>query len=95
MAPFFLKLFLVELGHVQKLVKLMSSIHFFKLFFAGQKKHGELSSILARCLCDYKYRKSLSDNEWKESDTMSFDRIALENHSLFATKAESNRNSEH
>ena len=28
MAPFFLKWFLVELGHVQKLVELMSSIHF-------------------------------------------------------------------
>ena len=32
MAPFFLKRFLVELGHVQKLVELMSSIHFFQLF---------------------------------------------------------------
>ena len=29
MAPFFLKRFLVELGHVQKLVELMSSILFF------------------------------------------------------------------
>ena len=28
MAPFFLKWFLVELGHVEKLVELMSSIHF-------------------------------------------------------------------
>ena len=31
MAPFFLNSFLVELGHVQKLVELMSSIHFLKL----------------------------------------------------------------
>ena len=30
MAPFFLKFFVVELGHVQKLVELMSSIHFCK-----------------------------------------------------------------
>ena len=28
MAPFFLKFFMVELGHAQKLVELMSSIHF-------------------------------------------------------------------
>ena len=34
MAPFFLKWFLVELGRVQKLVELMSSIHFLSLFVA-------------------------------------------------------------
>ena len=45
---------------------------------AGQKKHGEHSSILARWLIDYKYRKSLSENGWTEQDIMLFDRIALE-----------------
>ena len=34
MAPFLLKWFMVELGHIQKLVELMSSIHFQKLFVA-------------------------------------------------------------
>ena len=62
---------------------------------AGQKKHGEHSSILARWLSDNKYRKSLSDIGWAEQDIMLFDRIALETHSYVAPKAERIRNSEH
>ena len=62
---------------------------------AGQKKHGSHSSIIARWLNDYKYRKSLSDIGWNEQDIMLFDRIALENYSYVATRAERIRNSEH
>ena len=45
---------------------------------AGQKKHGGHSSVIARWLSDYKYRKSLSDVGWNESNIMLFDRMALE-----------------
>ena len=55
---------------------------------AGQKKHGQHSTIHARWLRDERYRKSLSDKGWKESDIMLFDRIALENHTYTATRAE-------
>ena len=51
---------------------------------ASQKKHGEHSSILARWLNDYKYKKSLSDVGWTEQDIR-----------FFATRAERLRNSEH
>ena len=37
-----------------------------------RKKHGQHSSILARWLSDYKYRKSLSDTGWTEQDIMLF-----------------------
>ena len=62
---------------------------------AGQEKHGEHSSIFARWLSDYKNRKSLSDIGWTVQDIMLFDRVALDNHSFVATRAESIRNSEH
>ena len=38
---------------------------------AGQKKHGQHSSILARWLGDDRYRKSLSDSAFAESDITS------------------------
>ena len=53
------------------------------------------SSFLARWHDDYKYRKSFLDIEWTEQDIMLFDRIASENHSYVATRAERIRNSEH
>ena len=62
---------------------------------ACQKKHGGHSSILARWHSDYKYRDSLTRIGWTEQDIMLFDRIALENHSHVATKAEKIGNSEH
>ena len=62
---------------------------------AGQRKHGEHSSILARCLSDYKYRNSLTRIGWTEQDIMLFDRIALESHSYVATRFERIRHSEH
>ena len=55
---------------------------------AGQKKHGQHSCILVRWLSDDRYRKSLSDIGWNESDIMLFDRIAVEKHRYVATKAE-------
>ena len=48
------------------------------LLEAGQKKHGEHSSILARWDNDYKCRGSLSGIGLTEQDVMLFDRIALE-----------------
>ena len=62
---------------------------------AGQKKHGEHSSILARWLSDERYRKSLLDTGWNESGIMFFYRIALEIHKYNATRAELIRHSEH
>ena len=62
---------------------------------AGQMKHGQHSSILARWLRDERYRKSLSENGWKESDILLFDRIALENKKNTATRAERIRLSQH
>ena len=62
---------------------------------AGQKKHGGHSSILARWHNKYSYRDSLTRIGWTEQDIMLFDRIALENHSYVATRAERIRNSEH
>ena len=62
---------------------------------AGQKKHGEHSSILARWHSDCKYRTSLTRIGWTEQVIMLFDRIALETHSYVATKAERIRNSDH
>ena len=62
---------------------------------ASQKKHGGHSSILARWLRDERYRKSLSDNGWNESDIMLLDRIALKNQIYVATRAERIRHSEH
>ena len=62
---------------------------------AGQKKHGQHSSILARWLGDDRYRKSLSASGWTESDIMLFDRLALENHRYVATRVERIRHSEH
>ena len=60
---------------------------------AGHKKHGLHSPIHARWLSCERYRKSLSDNGWK--DIMLFDRVALENHKYTATRAERIRHSEH
>ena len=62
---------------------------------AGQKNHGEHSSILARWLSDCKYRDSLTRIGWTEQDIMPFDRIALENHSYGATRSVRIRHSEH
>ena len=59
---------------------------------ARQKKHGSHSSILARWHNDNEYRKSLSQSGWTEEHIMLFDRIALENHSFVATRAERIRN---
>ena len=61
---------------------------------AGQKKHGEHSSILARWHSDDKYRNSLTRIGWTEQD-MLFDRITMESHTYTATRAERIRNSEH
>ena len=61
----------------------------------SKKKHGGHTSILARWLSDDRYRKSLSDIGWIEKDIMLFDRIALDNLSYVATKAERSRHSEH
>ena len=62
---------------------------------AGHKKHGLHSPIHARWLSCERYRKSLSENGWKESDIMLFDRVALGNHIYTATRAERIRHSEH
>ena len=62
---------------------------------AGQNKHGERSSILARWHSDYKHRNSWTRIGWTEQDVMLFDRVVLENHSYVATKTERIRNSEH
>ena len=62
---------------------------------AGQKKHGGHSSILARWHNEYSYRDSLTRIGWTEQDIMLFDRVAWENHSYVATRAERIRNSEH
>ena len=40
------------------------------------------------------YRKSLSEIGWTDEHVMLYDRIALENHSYVATRAERIRNSE-
>ena len=53
-----------------------------------QKKHGKHSSNPARWHNDHEYRKSLSEIGWTEENRMLFDRIALENHSYVATRAE-------
>ena len=55
---------------------------------ARQPKPGGYSSILERWHCDYKYRNSLSLIEWTEEHKLLHDRIALENHSCVATRAE-------
>ena len=62
---------------------------------AGQKKHGGHSAILAMWHNEYSYRDSLTRIGWTEQDIMLFDRIAWENHSYVATRAERIRNSEH
>ena len=59
------------------------------------EKHGSHSSILARWDNDYEHRNSLSLIGWTEQHVMLYDRIALENHSYVATKAERIRNSTH
>ena len=46
MAPFFLKRYLVELGHVQKLVELMSSILFLKKCLLQQVSFTADSNLL-------------------------------------------------
>ena len=61
---------------------------------AGQKKHGQHSTIHARWLSDERCRKSLSDNGWNESDIMLIDRIALGSHKLHCDKSRAN-SSEH
>ena len=60
---------------------------------AGQEKHGKHSSFLRDGLMTT--RKSLSEIGWTEEHIMLFGRIALENHSYVATRAERSRNSEH
>ena len=60
-----------------------------------QEKHGNHSSILARWHNDFEYRESLSLIGWTEEHIMLYDRIALENHSYVATRAERIQNSEH
>ena len=62
---------------------------------AGQKKHGQHSTNHARWLSCERFRKSWSDNGWKESDITDIDKIALENHKYTATRAERIRHSEH
>ena len=62
---------------------------------ARQEKHGSHSSILARWTNDCKYRESLSDIGWTQEHIMLHHRIAFENHSYVATKAERIRNSTH
>ena len=54
---------------------------------AGQKKHGEHSSILARWDNDYNNRDSLSLIGWTEQDIMLHDRIVFVNYSYVATKS--------
>ena len=62
---------------------------------AGQKNHGEHSSILARWHSNCKNRNALTRIGLTEQDIMLFDKIVLENHSYVATKAERIRKSEH
>ena len=60
-----------------------------------QQKHGGYSSILERWHNDDKYRKSLSSIGWTKEHLMLHDKIALENHSHVATKAERIQDSTH
>ena len=62
---------------------------------APRQKHGRYSSILERWHNDYKYINSLSLIGWTEEHIMLHDRIALENHSYVATRAEKIQNSKH
>ena len=62
---------------------------------ARQEKHESHSSILARWNNDYKYRDSLSRLGLTEQEIMLTDKIALENRSCVATRAERIQNSTH
>ena len=67
-----------------------------KYIKAGQKKHGEHSSILARWNSDYKNRNSLTRIVNGLSRTSCYlTELPRKNQSFFATKAERIRNSEH
>ena len=62
---------------------------------ARQPKHGGHPSILAPWHKDDEYRNSLSQIGWTEEYIMLHDRIALEDHSYVATRAERIQNSAH
>ena len=62
---------------------------------ARRKKHGNHPTILSRWYASESYRDSLSEFEWKEKDTMPYDRISLEKHVYVSTKAERTENSKH
>ena len=62
---------------------------------ARQPKPGGRSSILERWHDDDEHRKSLSLIEWTEQKRIEHDKIAFEDHSYVATRAERIQNSKH